>query len=221
MKKALLVFALLLGVTTAWSQDSNFRFGVKAQPSLAWFRVDAPDDTHIESDGMPFGFGFGLITDFSFTDRYAFSTGLEISNRPGKLVQTESTPTGNMTVRQKLSLRFVEIPLTLKMRTNEIGYITYFFQAGLSPGYAIRSRAEIEVNDNVTDDNKDISSAINEFNLSMILGVGAEYSLGGSTSLLIGITYNNGFLDLLDDDAYGHDVKGNSNYVALALGVMF
>ena len=226
MKKALLVFVLAFSVTAAWCQDNNFRFGVKVQPALAWFRVDAPDEPNFKSDGMPFGFGYGFITDFAFTDRYSFSTGLEIAYRGGKTVysytETNGTNVVNYTQRTKLSLQFVEIPLTLKLRTNEIGYITYFFQAGLAPGYAIRTRAEIEVNDVVIDDNKDYSDQINEFNLSMILGAGAEYSLGGSTSLLLGITFNNGFLDLIDDSGFnGAEVKGNSNYLALMLGVMF
>jgi len=227
MKKALLVFTFAFMITTAWSQssDKKFMFGVKIQPALAWFRVDAPDEAHFESDGLPFGFGYGLITDFPFADRYAFSTGLEIAYRGGKTVHTYTEPNGigvtNFTQKTKLSLQFVEIPLTLKMRTNEIGYITYFFQAGLAPGYAIRTKAEITVNDVVIDDNADFSDEINEFNLSMILSAGAEYSLGGSTSLLLGITFNNGFIDLLNDEKYDDKVKGNSNYLALMLGVMF
>jgi len=224
MKKALLFFALTFIVTAAWSQssDSNFQFGVKIQPALAWFRVDAPDELNLESDGLPFGFGYGLITDFKFTDRYAFSTGIEIAYRGGKLKYTYEDILGNSyTEQDKLSLQFIEIPLTLKLRTNEIGYMTYFFQVGVAPGYAIRTRADITINDKLVEDNEDISSQINEFNLSMIIGAGAEYSLGGSTSLLFGITYNNGFLDLLDDKNYDGKVTGNSNYIALMLGVLF
>ena len=225
MKKALLVFMLVCGVTAAWSQDSNFRFGVKVQPALAWFRVDAPGEANLESDGMPFGFGYGLITDFGFTERYAFSTGIEIAYRGGKMIhsytETNAGITTSFTQRTKLSLQFVEIPLTLKLRTNEIGYLTYFFQVGVAPGYAIRTKADIEVNDVVVEEDADISDQINEFNLSMILSAGAEYSLGGSTSLLLGLTFNNGFLDLLDDKDYNEKVKGNSNYLALMVGVMF
>lgn len=223
MKKTLLFFTLAFIGTTAWSQssDANFRFGVKVQPALAWFRVDAPDEVHLESDGLPFGFGYGLITDFKFTDRYSFSTGLEIAYRGGKLKYSYDEAGINYIEKDKLSLQFIEIPLSLKLHTNEIGYITYFFQAGVAPGYAIRTRADIEVNDKVIDENRDISDQINELNLSMILGVGAEYSLGGSTDLLLGITFNNGFLDLLDDKNYDGKVKGNSNYLALVVGVMF
>jgi opacity protein-like surface antigen len=224
MKKALLFFALAFIVTTAWSQssDSNFRFGVKVQPALAWFRVDAPDEVNLESDGLPFGFGYGLITDFKFTERYAFSTGVEIAYRGGKLKYSYKDTAGtSTTVKNKLSLQFIEIPLTLKLRTNEIGYMTYFFQVGVAPGYAIRTRGDITVNDKLIEENEDISGQINEFNLSMIIGAGAEYNLSGSTSLLFGLTFNNGFLDLLDDKNYNGEVKGNSNYLALMLGVLF
>jgi hypothetical protein len=227
MKKAFLVFTFAFMTSVVWSQssDSNFKFGVKVQPALAWFRVDAPDEVHLESDGLPFGFGYGLITDFKFADRYAFSTGIEVAYRGGKTVHTYTETSGttvvNYTQKTNFSLQFIEIPLTLKLRTNEIGYMTYFFQAGLSPGYAIRTKAEITVNDVVTEKNKDIGDEINEFNLSMVLSAGAEYSLGGSTSLLMGITFNNGFLDILDDKNFDDQVKGNSNYIALMLGVMF
>jgi len=228
MKKALLIFFLAAYTTIAFSQStsSKFRFGVKAQPALAWFRIDAPNGTDVKSDGLPFGFGYGLITDFGFTDRYSFSTGLEVAYRGGRTLYnykvTSGSTTTTTTIKTKYSLQFVELPLTLKLRTNEIGYMTYYFQVGVAPGYAIRSRAEIKVNDVVIDSKKDVSSDINEFNLSMIIGAGAEYNISGSTSLLFGLTFNNGFLDVLDDSPYnGAAVKGNSNYLSLTVGILF
>jgi hypothetical protein len=228
MKKAFLIISFALFTAAAFAQSSNskFHFGVKAQPALAWFRVDAPDEAHVESDGLPFGFGYGLITDFGFTDRYSFSTGLEVAYRGGKtLSSTTITSAGNTvttTVKTKYSLQFVELPLTLKLRTNEIGYMTYYFQVGVAPGYAIRTRGEIKVNDKVYESNKDVGSDINEFNLSMIIAAGAEYNISGNTSLLFGLTFNNGFLDIIDDDQYsGQEVKGFSNYLALTVGIMF
>lgn len=227
MKKAILIFLLAYSsIGFSQSNNSKFHFGVKAQPALAWFRIDAPGGTDVKSDGLPFGFGYGLITDFGFTDRYSFSTGLEVAYRGGKTlynykITTVSGTTTN-TVKTKYSLQFVELPLTLKLRTNEIGYMTYYFQVGVAPGYAIRSRAEIKVNDVVIDSKKDVSDDINEFNLSMIIGAGAEYNISGSTSLLFGLTFNNGFLDVLDDSPYnGKAVKGNSNYLALCVGILF
>lgn len=232
MKKTFLVLTLATFTLAAFAQSSGskFHFGIKAQPALAWFRIDAPSDLHLESDGLPFGFGYGLITDFGFSDHYAFSTGLEVVYRGGKtkqtLTETDSGGTTTSVYKTKFSLQFVELPISLKLKTSEIGYFTYFFQVGLQPGIAIRTKAntELETSDgyHASADNIDIGDAINEFNLSMILGAGAEYNISGNTSLLFGITFNNGFLDLLDDSGYnGEKVKANSNFLALTVGVLF
>lgn len=229
MKKLFLILAMAgaasaaMAQSTSSSSSSKFHFGIKAQPALAWFRIDAPDESNVKSDGLPFGFGYGLITDFGFTDRYSFSTGLEVAYRGGKTKYTYQDILGATRVEEKkYSLQFIELPITLKLRTNEIGYMTYFLQVGVAPGYAIRSRAEIKLNDKVVASHADVSDDINEFNLSMIIGAGAEYNISGSTSLLFGLTFNNGFLDVIDDSAFdNYTVKGYSNYLALTVGVLF
>ncbi len=229
MKKAFLILTLLSVSLAGYSQksDNKFHFGIKAQPALAWFNVDAPDGVSLKSDGLPFGFGYGLITDFGFADHYAFSTGLEVVYRGGKTLQNLPNKAGqdSVTIANKYSLQFVEIPITLKLRTNEIGYMTYFFQVGFAPGYAIRTKADITTNNNGVTSTKtrvDVSDDINEFNMSMIIAAGAEYNISGNTSLLFGLTFNNGFLDLLDDTQYGgKKVKGTNNFLSLTAGIMF
>ena len=223
MKRIFLLLALasISLHSVAQESGSKFHFGVKAMPALAWLRIDAPSDINLKSDGLPFGFGYGLITDFGFADHYAFSTGLEVAYRGGK---TKFADTG-IVVSTKYSLQFIELPLTLKLKTNEIGYLTYYFQVGLAPGFAIRTRADREstvLGVTTKEDNLDVSDEINEFNVSLLVGAGAEYNISGNTSLLFGLTFNNGFLDLIDDDYYnGTKIKGNSNYLALTVGILF
>jgi hypothetical protein len=226
MKKILLLIELAgMAMQSSGQNDSKFHFGVKVMPALAWFRVDAPDETNLKSDGLPFGFGYGLITDFGFAERYAFSTGLEVAYRGGKVKYEIPFPDSNVVVSEKYSLQFIEIPLTLKLKTNEIGYMTYFFQAGFSPGIAIRTKKDIEVTAmGITAENEDedASDDINEFNVSLLVAAGAEFNISGNTSLLFGLTFNNGFLDLFDDERFGDEkVTANSNYLALTVGVLF
>ncbi|MEO8087453.1 MAG: porin family protein [Bacteroidota bacterium] len=228
MKKFLLIITLAFYTVISFAQTdkSNFHFGIKAQPALAWFNIDAPEGVDLKSDGLPFGFGYGLITDFGFAQRYAFSTGLEVVYRGGKTLRGLKNLLGqDSTIATKYTLQFVELPITLKLRTNEIGYMTYFFQVGFEPGVAIRTKADITTNNNGSSKTKtkvDVGDDINEFNLSMIIAAGAEYNISGNTSLLLGITFNNGFLDLLDDSQFnGQKVKGTSNFLALTAGIMF
>ena len=63
----------------------------------------------------------------------------------------------------------------------------------------------------------DVKDNINTFNLSLVIAVGLEYSLGGSTSVLAAITFDNGFLDVLSDD----NQKAISNCLGLTVGVLF
>jgi hypothetical protein len=199
---------------------------LKASPSLAWIVCDTKG---FESSGTKLGFSYGLITEFNFATHYAFATGIDVTYRGGNSKSISSTTdlsgtTTTVTTETKYNLEYIELPLTLKLKTKEIGYLTYFLQFGVAPGINIRSKADIDstiqIGPNtekkeVTDE--DIMDNINTFMLSMIVGGGVEYTLSGSTVLLVGITFNNGFLDIVD----GNAVKANSDYLALTVGILF
>lgn len=231
MKKLLSIFALALVTISAIAQDkASFHFGLKAAPSLAWLRTDTKG---LEGNGSKLGFTYGLITEFNFADRYSFATGIDVAYRGGKLknlITIKNGTGGDSTIstESNSTLQYIEIPITLKLKTNEIGYLTYYLQAGLAPGINIRSRqnnniSTQSVNNGTTtnysssEKDVDIKSDINTFNLSMVIGGGVEYTLSGSTVLLAGIQFNNGFLDVLDNK----NAKANSNYLALTLGILF
>ncbi len=229
MKKIFVLTAALFFVasTLQAQSDQKFHFGLKATPSLAWLSTDSKAVT---SEGTKLGFGYGLITEFNFAEHYAFATGLDVNYRGGKL-KTSSTYTDassnvvSTITTSNLNIQYLELPLTLKLKTNEIGYFTYYLQAGVSPGLNIRAKADVntatQVGSNPTtnesESDVDVSKDINNFNLSMIIGGGVEYTLSGSTVLLAGITFNNGFLDVSD----ANSIKTNSNFLGLTIGVLF
>jgi hypothetical protein len=196
---------------------------------LAWLHSSTKG---YDSNGSKFGFTYGLITEFKFSDNYAFATGIDVAYRGGKSKYTSSATLGSTTItksfEQTTTLQYIELPITLKLKTNEIGYLTYYLQAGLSPGINISANADQKISTQTTTGGStstvnsdstdiDIKDGINNFNLSMVIGGGVEYTLSGSTVLLVGIQFNNGFLDVIDDSA----VKVNSNYLALTVGVLF
>lgn len=203
--------------------NNGLHFGLKAAPSLAWLRTDSKG---LQSNGSKFGFTYGLITEFKFSDNYSFATGIDVTYRGGKTRTTEESLLNTIVSDKSITLQYVEIPITLKLKTNEIGYLTYYLQAGLAPGINIRARNDVKssTQDKTTgavttyeSTNDDIGSSINTLNLSMIIGGGVEYTLSGSTVLLAGIQFNNGFLDVDDRTDY----KVNSNYLALTIGILF
>ncbi len=225
MKKIFLIaFVVILAGTKLYAQDEQkLHFGLKAAPSLAWLTSDSKG---FASNGTKLGFTYGLITEFNFSTHYAFATGIEVAYRGGnsKFSFTTNDTITNV-VETKYNLQYIEIPLTLKLKTNEIGYLTYFLQFGIAPGFNIRSKADIKTttqSPNIASTaveltGEDIKDNINALNVSMIIGGGVEYTLSGNTVLLAGITFSNGFLDVVDGDA----IKANSDYLALTIGVLF
>ncbi len=230
MKKLIISASFILISLTIFAQEEPaFHFGVKASPSLAWLRSDTKG---YASDGSKFGFSYGLITDFNFASKYAFSTGIDITYRGGKFktiqeLKTKVNEDSVISTSAAYVLQYLEIPITLKLKTNEIGSVTYYVQVGVAPGINIRARKNYESTTQTTvlgtqytttapGSKIDAQSEINSLNLSMIIGGGVEYTLSGQTVLVGGIQFNNGFLDVFDGDP-----KVNSNYLALTLGILF
>ncbi len=197
MKKTIVLSAVcILFISSALAQKLHFGLGIT--PSLAWIH---PGSDNIEGDGSKFGFNYGLITEFAITENYSFATGVTIDNKGGKVKYD--------TIHQDLTLRYLDVPLSLKMKTNQIGSIRYYGQFGLAPGWLIGAR------ENISD--TDIKDQTNNFNVSLVIGLGLEYNLSGNTNLLIGIIYKNGFSDI----ANGSDTKANVNTIGLNIGILF
>ena len=202
-KISLIATAIFLSATFAQAQDdSKFDFGLKISPTYAWIKSDTKSS--FKNDGGKIGFAYGLVANVNFAKNYALCTGVDVTYRGGK---AKSVIDDSTSYASSLSLQYIEIPITLKLKTNEIGYLTYFGKFGFAPGLNIKAK----------DGSQSVKSSIVPFNASLIIGLGAQYSLGGKTALLLGLTYNNGFLDFVK----GSTAKAETNFVALELGIMF
>ncbi len=222
MKKILLAILLLaLLAPAALALDmGGFRFGLKASPSLAWMR---PETSGYERDGMRLGFSYGFMSDIELGDFYAFSTGLNINLIGGKLEYEDFRNDDRVLISPRnYNLQYLEIPLTLKMHTQEIGYLTYYGRFGFGAGMNLRSKAKDSYN-NITEELDDIKGETRFLRISLIVGLGIEYSLGGSTALVGGLTFNNGFTNVLKgtNEALNRKPSALSNFLELTLGIMF
>lgn len=245
MRKPLALFiAVLLGGTALHAQDdTTVRLGIKLSPNIAWLR---PGTRGLKSDGSVFGYTFGLMSEFpvSARDNYTFATGILLNTVGGGYTwdyefadfENLTGPKVTKPLTVDLRLRYLELPLTIKMRTNEIGYMRYFGQLGLGMGFNIRSKADLqepveegELSDGTPIvrgftilDDEDFKDKTNLFRAAMIIGAGLEYNFSGHTSLVAGITYNNGFTNLLTDVEYNkRKAKVFNDYLEFTLGVFF
>lgn len=220
------------------AQYDGMRFGLKAEPSIAWF---VPESKDLQNNGSKMEFCYGLIAEFPFTDNAAFTTGFEIVNAGGK-VEYDVSPENPYYVEEldtfdifsrKYKIRYANIPLGLKFKTNEIGYMMFFGKFGVDAGFKVKSFAEDEgkfrLSQDIDNSNVDVSDDVNFIRLGLNIGAGVEYYISGNTHLLVGIDFNNGFTNVLEKESYniidkdGEKLKQNTigNYIGLNVGILF
>lgn len=243
MKKAfaLLTAALFALPSINAQDDQSVRFGIKLAPNMGWLR---PDTKGLKSNGTSLGYTFGLMADFPVgtTGNYAFASGLFLTTLGGgyttdfSFVENVNSDVLIKAMETDLNMRYIDLPLTIKMKTNEIGYARYFGQIGVMTSFNIRSKADFEVpvvagslNDGTPivsgftlQEDEDFQSDTNLFRAALVVGGGMEYNFSGNTALLVGITYNNGFTNILNGIEYnGKKAKLYNDFLELSLGIYF
>jgi len=151
-----------------------------------------------------------------FAENYALSTGLTINTTGGKMEYRNgvSMEIGGKTIEDVKNvtyrLKYIEVPFGLKLLTNEFNRSRYYGQFGLYGQFNIKT------NDG---DGKSMNKEVNFFDMGYHLGGGMEYSLGGDTYLMVGLLYNNGFLDVTSN----RDTDDNThlNRLVIQFGIVF
>ncbi len=245
MKKIVALGAFFFALTVFLQAQNDIRFGFQLSPTFNWMNTTT---NRINQSGTNLGVKLGMIGEFYFRENYAFSSGIGFAFNSGGTLQHEvggkywtkselsttldTLPQG---VKLKYGLQYVEIPIGLKMRTREFGYLRYFAEPGLVLGFRSQSKGKIE-GVGVGDEGKDINirKEVNAINLSWGISGGIEYTLSESTSLVGGVGIQIGFTDATDDNGTPfdprrnwpdsnprEDSKGKVNAFVIKLGVIF
>ncbi|MFT5600697.1 MAG: opacity protein-like surface antigen [Flavobacteriales bacterium] len=215
----------------------NFRFGLKGDLSFDWLNID--NDKKFLANGVGAGYDWGMQMEFKLNNTVSIVTGLSLKSNSLKLsylgassadstyyvldkdeafVPFDTAALSNVNNKvfllenRKVSANYINIPVALKMKTKEIGYLTYFGQFGANIGVNTKSRATDDafLRTQNADSSYAFTSLVNEklemtngtqiLRLGLQIGGGAEYNFSGSTSLLLGITYNHYFTNALRNE---------------------
>ena len=244
----LFVFAIWVKMPRA---QTNFRFGFQVSPSFSW--MDS-DDKKINSNGNNLGLKLGARGEFFFAERYAIVSGLGFYFNTGGTMLYETGgvfwPKSDLSsedyrvlpaeVDLKYSIRYVEVPLSLKLLTPDIGRDLKVFVEipAFFIGFRSQARGDISKAGNLDTNDEDIRKDVIPLSLSWGAGAGGEYILrgssGGDTNILFGVFYQQGFTDVTTnkaikyvDDGQGgikeeaEDSKAIIRAITIHLGVMF
>jgi hypothetical protein len=208
------------------AQFPPYYFGLKAAPQISWMR---PNIDNYSSEGAKIGFAWGFIAEFNFTENHCIATGFNMQFNGGKLkfpaMETGTTDTVYGEMSRNYSLKYIEVPLTLKMRTNQINNMRYFGRIGLGTAFKIGSKSTDVFTAGLTSPSEksnyeDIAFARE----SLIVGMGAEYQPKGGPTMGVELTFNNGFTNILTGKNSADPTvneKATLNFFELAFSVLF
>jgi hypothetical protein len=221
--KKLCVALFFLGLTSRlFAQQAappyDFRLGLTAHPTFGWIKAE-----NGKGNGLGLGFSYGLIGDFNFAENYSFSTGLTVTTINGKSTEANTPPfhdpsSAATAYNIRYKLQYIEIPLTVKLKTTKIGYVRWYGQFGLSNDFNIGARWNVDqVGGARVADDANAKDYINFYRAGLILGGGGEFDVAPHTSLTVGLTFNNGFTNISDTD----NGSVRNHYLGLNFGVFF
>ena len=244
MKKLVILLGLALFTQFGMSQ-SKFRFGLKVAPSVNWLKPTNTKIFESDGVSLGFGGGlvmeYMIGDNFSFysglelqtekgkinfapndnsDDVFYYMSGNYTFNETTDVngdYQAEDTSAYRIQLKNRVyKYSYVTIPVGIKMKTKEIGYMTYFGEFGLNLAFRTGTKVTDEVDYLGDNDAKAELSDISEvpmdkdlqpIRVQLKFGLGAEYKVSEGTSLFGGLHYNLGFTNV---------VKGDSKYLVSA-----
>lgn len=259
--------------------DKNVRFGIRTTPSINWMTPDNDKKVQKGGAVMKAGIGLVLefklsdvatfqtgvdYTGAGFKAKYGTDTAYYLYkddaiveatvkgdsiNSPTSTSFLTSGGSYHRLANRTYNIGYINIPLTFKLKTKDIGGFTYFGQIGANAMIRAKARANDEVyvskivsgvyktENSVTEFEKvDIAKTMNLLSAAANVGGGAEYNISGSTSLYASIHYQHHFMFATKQDSgYLIRSKTESNttkqsefpngvrmrQIVLAIGILF
>ena len=161
MKKIVFAFSILsLYCFSLNAQEGEIRFGLQASPSFTWMDTD---NSNVNRSGTNLGLMLAMLSEYYFRENYAITSGIGFHfNAGGEMLFEEAGaywPNSDLNpgldslaagAKLRYNLQYVEIPVGLKMRTREFGYIRYFLQPSIVMGFRSQARGNIESSQHAT-----------------------------------------------------------------------
>lgn len=183
--------------------------GITFSPNMGWMRYGDNDNY---KSSPKFGYAYGLLADFAFTENYYFSTGLLINtlNSESEYPNPESGVSDTY-LTNHYRLQYAEIPVSLKLKSTMRYFRSYYGQFGFTGGLKLNAK-EKEGN---ASSRSSMGSNADFLRLALQIGGGVEWQLDHNLVMTTGLTFNNGFTQAIRDG------EPRNSYVAFNFGIFF
>lgn len=222
---SLLIFSAAQAQTLSSSLSEKtgrkMRLGFKLDPGASFLKAQ---DDGVERNSGRFYFSYGILADFYLdeTGNYAIGSGLQISHMGSVMQYNTSIGLDDYNAAASeydIRLQYIEVPVTLKLRTDTDQGLGIWGQFGGFTGIPIRARANV-ISGQEKYNKVNIFKDINPLTAGLILGGGIEYPLTETLTGTLGIIYQNNFIDVTRNSKWD-DGRINTNNFVVRLGVYF
>ncbi len=185
-------------------------FGITFAPNMGWMR-------HGDLDGYgnspKFGYAYGLLADFAFTENYYFSTGLLINtlNTKTEFADPRINVLPGTEPIYNYRLQYAEIPISLKLKSTMRYFRSYYGQFGFTGGIKVNAKEKSLGASSFSS----MGSDADLFRLALQIGGGVEWQLDHNLVMMTGLSFNNGFTRAIKDG------EPRNSYVAFNFGIFF
>lgn len=225
----LLIILLILFSTTGYGQENQkpFYFSFRMGPNISWLKSNSDN---VQSNGAILGFSWGALCDVPIQDNLYFVGGFDIHFAGGKTNYIGNYNNSTANFNETYNIKYLELPVMIKVRTKEINKLSFYGQMGLGTSFRLSAKVDRTIipisttqgtaeslSQNVNSDN--ITAFIRE---SLLIGVGAEYTIQENLKIFGGLNFNNGFTDIIKKSPYNtSDPKMISNIFEFNMGIYF
>jgi hypothetical protein len=205
--------------------SQELKFVAHADPLITWMSSNGSD---YSSMGARAGFDMGVNVLYYFKENYAASTGLSFLAAGGRQSAAEYHTMVFNNFEEEVApgdemiynLRYLNIPLGIRLQTTPTGSLTYFADLGFDIRLLLKSTIDLPAND-VSDENA--KTEVHGMNVGWHALIGLEYELGTETSFVAGLGFDQDFFDVTKDLANVSQPEDRSkiNMVRFRFGVKF
>jgi len=244
MKKILLTILLGAASVSVFSQDKpaaapastnsgkETRVSLVFSPNMTWNRATSEKGVENETyktSGVGVRYRTGINVDFHFGQNASFTTGLFYLVKRANFQVNSGTKDTTLGGDYKYNLQYLQVPLTLKMFTNNIADdFKLYFQLGPTLDFKINEkRVEGDVS------TLEAKNVFLFFDAGLMAGAGVEWQLGSSTAAFFGLSYNRSLLNGINplikynkipsnqDPKLVNHLNMKTDFISLDLGVKF
>ncbi len=238
MKKSILsiaVFALCSNILLAQSTEtdlgrkiSKFRFGLFIAPGIASMKPASATTGVTEKYNVSKGkgktaFAFGVNAEKPINNKYSLVTGVGLDWQGGNIAATKTSGTDSNYINTNVAynLKYIQVPLGLKLKATSIDKFQIYGQVGLDASVLIGNKT----NSTTFGDGVSLKRTLSPLTLGMDLGIGTEFRVSGENSAYVALMYRNGFTDAtipqLRSGNKWQDGNIRTNVYSLRIGYFF